>query len=168
MATKFSKMVIYLDWLLPIESHGPLIMWSCKITWQTKTIISSLPQCLWPPAWQNGNLPWWPPAHSHMTLWSRGLVRPRDNLKSYFHYHSAYSHQTRQADDLPWETSTHSVTPSFGHVDLRDHVRKPLWFHYHSIYGHKTWQDGELPWLPFTHKVKWLYNHTVLWDQVTN
>ena len=46
MATKLGRMVICLDRLLPIESHGLLIMWSCEITWQTKT-ISPLPQCLW-------------------------------------------------------------------------------------------------------------------------
>ena len=32
--------------------------------------------------WQDGNLPWYAPAHKvHMTLWSRGLVRLSDKLK---------------------------------------------------------------------------------------
>ena len=30
----------YLDQLQPIKSLNPFITWSCKITWQTKTIIS--------------------------------------------------------------------------------------------------------------------------------
>ena len=48
MATKLGWIIIYLDGLLPIKSHDPLITWSCKITWQAKIIISSLPQYLWP------------------------------------------------------------------------------------------------------------------------
>ena len=36
MATKLGRMVIYLDRLLIIKSYKALIMWSCKVTWQTK------------------------------------------------------------------------------------------------------------------------------------
>ena len=39
MATKLARMVIYLDRLLIIKSYKGLIRWSCKVTWQTKTII---------------------------------------------------------------------------------------------------------------------------------
>ena len=39
MATKLSRTVTYLDPLLPIKSYDPLIIWSCKITWQTKITI---------------------------------------------------------------------------------------------------------------------------------
>ena len=42
MATKLGRMITYLDGLLPIKSHDPLITCSCKI-------ISPIPQCLWPP-----------------------------------------------------------------------------------------------------------------------
>ena len=49
MATKPKRMITYVDGFLPIKSHDPLITWSCKITWQTKIIISSLLQWLWPP-----------------------------------------------------------------------------------------------------------------------
>ena len=38
MATKLARMMIYLDRLLIIKSYKALIMWSCKVTWQTKTI----------------------------------------------------------------------------------------------------------------------------------
>ena len=48
MATKLRRMVTYLDQLAPVESHYPLITWSCEITGQTK-IISPLPQSLWSP-----------------------------------------------------------------------------------------------------------------------
>ena len=46
MATKLGRIVAYPDGLLPIQSPEALIMLSCKITWQTKTIISPLLQCL--------------------------------------------------------------------------------------------------------------------------
>ena len=32
MATNLGRMVTYLDGILPIKSHDPLITWSCKIT----------------------------------------------------------------------------------------------------------------------------------------
>ena len=63
-----------------IKSHDPLITWFYEITWQTKTIISPLPQNLWPPnltGWWltlRGSYPW-----CYSTLWSRGFVRSRDN-----------------------------------------------------------------------------------------
>ena len=47
--TKFFKIVIYLEQLLCIKLLDPLITWFCKITWQTKTIVSTLPQCPWSP-----------------------------------------------------------------------------------------------------------------------
>ena len=46
MATKLGKVLSYHGGLLLIKRHDPLIKWSWKITWQTKTIISPLPQCL--------------------------------------------------------------------------------------------------------------------------
>ena len=32
MTTKLDRMVAYLDGLLPIKSHDPLLAWSCEIT----------------------------------------------------------------------------------------------------------------------------------------
>ena len=49
LATKHGRMVIYLDWFLPINLHEPLTAWPSKIMWHDKTIISKLPQCLWSP-----------------------------------------------------------------------------------------------------------------------
>ena len=58
-----------------------------------------------------------------MTLWSRGLVRWRDKLKSlYLHYHSAYGHHISQDGDLYWWTPAHKVTWPPGHVVLWDHM----------------------------------------------
>ena len=38
MATKLGSMMTYLDGLLPIKSHDPVISWLCEISWPTKTI----------------------------------------------------------------------------------------------------------------------------------
>ena len=45
-ATKHGRMMAYLEWFLPIKSHDCIIMWSCKITWQTN-IIYPLTHFLW-------------------------------------------------------------------------------------------------------------------------
>ena len=47
MATKLGRVATYHEVLPPIKSCNPSTAWSCKITWQTKTITSPLPQCLW-------------------------------------------------------------------------------------------------------------------------
>ena len=69
MATKFGRTVTYLGGLPPIKLLDPSVTWSCKITWQTKIIISALPQCLWSPNLAS----WWLTlrgfqADSHMTF----------------------------------------------------------------------------------------------------
>ena len=48
MAIKLGRMVTYLDLLLPIKSNDHVFTWFCEITWQTKNIVSPLPQCLRP------------------------------------------------------------------------------------------------------------------------
>ena len=98
----------YLDGLLPIKLHEPLIMWSCKITWQPKIIVSALPQCLWPPNMAS----WWLATRDfhpcYSTLWPPGLKSSRGKLKPlYLHYRNIYGHKTRQDDDLPWVSLTH-------------------------------------------------------------
>ena len=55
MATRLGRIVTYVDGLLPIKSHDHLVIRSWEITWQSKSIISSLPLCLWPPKF----LKWW-------------------------------------------------------------------------------------------------------------
>ena len=42
LVTKLDRIVTYLGGLLPIKSYGSLIIWSCKFTWQTKTVVSLL------------------------------------------------------------------------------------------------------------------------------
>ena len=55
MANKLWRALTYHLGLPPVKSHGHLITWSTEITWQTKRIISSLTQCLWPPSLEG----WW-------------------------------------------------------------------------------------------------------------
>ena len=85
MATTLGRMVTYLEGLLTIKLHNALITWSCKatlshckatyisttrvpmttwswfwkVTWQTKIIIYSQPECLWLQTWQIDNLTRW-------------------------------------------------------------------------------------------------------------
>ena len=49
MATKVNRIITYLEWVLPMGSHGPLIKCSFRNMRQTKTINSPLSQCQWPP-----------------------------------------------------------------------------------------------------------------------
>ena len=82
MTTILGRMVTYLDGLLPIQSHDPLIMWSCEIMWQAKTSISPLAHCLWP-----RNLLGWllilkgSQRESHTKPRSRGHAKSRDKQK---------------------------------------------------------------------------------------
>ena len=59
----------------------------------------------------------------YMTIWSRGLARSREILKSlYIHYYSAYGYQTWQDGNLPWWAPAYKVTWPFDHMVLQDHV----------------------------------------------
>ena len=49
MATKHGRMMTYFEGFLTIKSHKTLTTWSSKVNWQTETIISPLPKCLWSP-----------------------------------------------------------------------------------------------------------------------
>ena len=110
MATKFGRVVTYHERLPPIKSHDPLTKWPFEITWQTKIILSLLPECLRPPnlvrLWNTLR------SSSYLTLWSRVL---------YLHYQSVYGHQTWQDDTLPWWATTYKSTWPFDHVVLEDH-----------------------------------------------
>ena len=48
MVTKLGRVVIYHEGSRSTKTHDRLATWSCKITYQTKTIESLLPQPLWP------------------------------------------------------------------------------------------------------------------------
>ena len=42
MATRYGRMVTYLDKFLPKKSHDSFITWSCEITWQRNHFISTI------------------------------------------------------------------------------------------------------------------------------
>ena len=82
MATKLGRMVTYFDYLLLIKSNDHIITRFCETTWQTKNMVSPIPQCLW----QQNMARWWLTSsdfypQSHMTIPSRGVVKSRDKLK---------------------------------------------------------------------------------------
>ena len=129
------------------------------MTWQTKTIIFSIPQCLW-----SLNLSGWAPAQkvtwpfSHAVLWNqvKSLWQPKIIMSpppNFTYWWLAMRGFHSQCYYTLW---------------LLGLLYGLLYLRCHNIYGHKTRQDPDLPWLPLTHKVKWLYNHVVFWEHVTN
>ena len=96
MATKLARMVIYLDrLLLIIKSYKALIMWSCKVTRQTKTIISLLQDIYGNQTWQNDSFPWW--ASTYNVVW------PFDNMALWdtrFTYRRKFSTQTLKSSPI--------------------------------------------------------------------
>ena len=56
MATKFGRMVTYLDDLLPLKSYDPFMTWSCKITWQIKALYLQYHSAYGHQTWHDGHL----------------------------------------------------------------------------------------------------------------
>ena len=95
MATKLEMMVTYLEEVLPIMWRNPLIPWSCKITWKTKTIYLHYRGDYGHQTWQDGDLPWRASIHKLAVTFGS-----RDRLTIlYLHYHNAHSYQTWQGGD---------------------------------------------------------------------
>ena len=75
---------------------GKLGTQSCKVTQNIVAAVSLQPQDVWP---RNLAKSWltiikFNPS-SQTTFWTRGHVRSRDKLKTfYLHYHNTYDHQT--------------------------------------------------------------------------
>ena len=136
LATRFVRMVTYLNRLQSIKTHDPSITWSDEIAWHTKTIISPLPNLVG----------WWLTSRAfylwrHVAIQSHDLVWLRDKLKAYLHYHDAFGHKNWHNDDLPRVVSTES----------HDHIitwwRKITWqtkIHNHNVYDYQTWQGGNV------------------------
>ena len=82
MTTKLDRVGIFNEELPFITSHNPLIRWSCKVTWNIKSITSLLQQCQWPPKVAR----WWLTmrsfhSQSYRILWTCSHMRPLDKLK---------------------------------------------------------------------------------------
>ena len=140
MTTKLGKMVTYLEGLLPIKLNDALIMWSSKITWKTKTIISPIPQCLWPPNLAGQYLERLPPMKllDPLVTWPCKIMWQA--IISSLPQRLWPPHLARL-----WLTLSHSFPWSSRLERPRDNL-KPLYLHYHSAHGHQTCSVGDLPW----------------------
>ena len=110
-------------WLPPLKSRNISMMYFFKITRQTVTFISPVPQWLWP----LNLIEWWLTLSSstYLTLWSSYFAGSCDKLKPlYLQYYSFYDQQTWQEDDLLWVFPIIIVTWSFDYVVLFDCVTK--------------------------------------------
>ena len=128
MATKLGRMVTYLECLPPIKVLIPLVTWSCKISWQTKTIIYPLPQCLWPP-----NLPvWWLTLRGSYHIVTRPLIRLLDHVIIwkilFLHFYKTCGHKIWQGADFGKRFSTQTIKSSptfcyFSYTKPREYCR---------------------------------------------
>ena len=143
MAIKLGSMMTYFEWLLPIKSHNHIIIWSCKITWQTK--ISPVRQCLWLPILAGWDIQWGVSFHK--------VTRSFDHvaLNGHVNYFSCCITTTTR----PMDTKRSKVgifykklrpiklhnTLNTWHV--RSHDKSKLFYlHYHNTYSDQTWQSG--------------------------
>ena len=123
MATKLGRMMTCLIGFLPIKSLDPLIKWSCEITWQTISIITSILQCQWLPNFAG----WWLNLRgsyrfSHLTLYLFGLTWCPDKVKTLAYlsrhrlcYCNTWGYQTWQGGSIPWRPPTHKNIWSLNH-----------------------------------------------------
>ena len=129
---KVGRWYITLSSSQPIALPDPSIAWSFKTMWQSKTFISPLSQCLWPPNVKGllrtlRNYYWF----IHMIFYPSGVAGSRKNLKAYLYYHNTY-HNTQWSKNLtrwwdswwhtiPYHLSTHKVAWSFNDAFLWGH-----------------------------------------------
>ena len=83
LATELGRMVTYLEGFLTIKSHNALVIWSYKVTWQTKIILKKSAY-----GYKLGRmityLDEFLPVKLHS---SRGLARSCDKLKPLYLYY---------------------------------------------------------------------------------
>ena len=143
---KVSRMLTFLDGLIPIMSYDTLFTWFCDITWDTLitwfceitwyiiTMISSLPQYLYHQTWQDGDLPWGAPFCK--------VTWPNDHMD--FQGHVINKSQYVSLTSILITTKLgRVVTYLEGFLPIksrgltRSHDRlKPLYLHYHNAYAH--------------------------------
>ena len=75
---------------IPMKLFYSLVTWLCKVTWQTKTIISPQSQCLWPP-----NLAEWWLISSNINDVIRAVLNLFNFFTKRFHLHKT-QHTTKQ------------------------------------------------------------------------
>ena len=99
MAMTFGGMVTCHEGLLTIKSHNVLIMWSCKVMWQTKIIISLLPEWLWPP----NLIEWW---HTLRHLKKKSYIHMNDNLTWWVTTYKLHQPLITWSCKITWKTKT--------------------------------------------------------------
>ena len=141
MFTKLGRMVIYLDGLVPITTHDCLITWSCKITWQTKTIIS--PSTV-PMVTKLGR----------MVVYLGGLLTIIKSYNDLITWSCKVTWQTKTISTLPewlwpsnlarwWNTTktfhskSYLIFQSHGFVRSRD-ILSTLYLHFRKTSGHEA------------------------------
>ena len=91
MSAKLARMLACLQGLQTIKSFSALITWFCKVTWHTKTIISSLHTKLITTydheTRQGGDIPWRAPTHK--VTWSLNHVALQGDVACWIFYISA-------------------------------------------------------------------------------
>ena len=143
MATKFGRMMTYLDGLLPIKSHVPLITRSSEITWQNKTTMYQLSE-------QRLMGSWCAPAHKF--IWPFDYVDLRDHVATWNYYMSTIT--VSLATKLGKLVTYHEEFASMLHYPLVPRSCEITWqtktiiSSLHNIYGLKTRQNGGLLLLP--------------------
>ena len=133
--TKLGRMVTYLNGLLLLKSHNAFITWSCEITWQTETIMSPIPQCVWKPNLVTTCLQWLLltiKSYNTLFTWSRTVTWKTKTIPS-----------PRNLGDgeLLREAPAHKVPWHFDHMVLREKL-KMLYLYYLDTYRQQTWQGG--------------------------
>ena len=161
VATKLRRVVTNCEVVSPIKLDDPLIICSAEILWQTKTIIYPLPQCLWSPNVEGGDLLWErPPIKSDdpLSTWSCEITWQFKTIVSSLP--QCLWHQTWQGSGLFGRDPTFQARWPFDHVILIDHNKlKPWNFHYHSAYGHQIRESSNLPGGVLTHVVTGPFDH---------
>ena len=169
MASKLGRLLTFLRRLLLTESHDPLITWSCEINWEIKDVLSSLPQCLWPPHWPGGDIQWRAPTHQITWYFSHVVSWGQKWNTLYLYFQLINDHQTLQV-----VTYYEGFAPTKSYDSLNKWSRKAMWkikkknLHYDNAYGQYPSQDGNILQGAPAHKVVWSLNHMVLWSHVTN
>ena len=153
-ATARGKLVAYRRGLVSIKSLDPLITWSCKITWQTKS--NSTTTADGHHSWQDGYLSWGAPTHIVTWLFVDMVVQ---NTWCLWPLNLARWWLSRKG------CATYKVTGLLP-IKLWDHLTNIKLLHHH--YDHRTWQDVDLPWGVPTLNVTWSFNHGALWGHKIN
>ena len=135
------QMLTYIDWLLPIKSHDHITMRSCKITWQTKIIISINTMSLAINLSRLG-IQWRFPFHKVTRAFDHVVLQVH---VKYFSCFITTVTRTMATKLVKWYLALRNFNPlshtslwTCGHVRLLNKL-KTIYLYYYNTYGHQTW-----------------------------